>query len=79
MMFHLPSKGLLKGLCHDLRMCRIFSCSVDFLNCPPYWILEIRLIFGSKPLFIVQFFPSFCSYIRGFSSSSFIVAIDTKS
>ena len=28
----------LKGLCHDLRMCRIFACSVDFFNCPPYWI-----------------------------------------
>ena len=22
----------LKGLCNDLRMCRIFACSVDFVN-----------------------------------------------
>ena len=24
----------LKELCHDLRMCRIFACFFDFLNCP---------------------------------------------
>jgi len=29
---------ILKGLCHDLRMCRIFACSVDFLSSPPYCI-----------------------------------------
>ena len=29
---------VITGLCHDLRMCRIFACSVDFLNFPPYWI-----------------------------------------
>ena len=28
----------LKELRHDLRMCRIFACFVDFLNCQPYWI-----------------------------------------
>ena len=28
----------LKELRHDLHMCRIFACFVDFLNCQPYWI-----------------------------------------
>ena len=33
------SAQALKGLCHELHICRIFA-SISFLNCTPYWIWE---------------------------------------